>query len=146
MTNYPANLCNNCGFGNKKDNCCKCNNWMGNNKIPARLCADCGFGNKKDNCCKCNNWMGGTQIPANLCSNCGFGNKKDNCCKCGKWAPWFIHLYPNMFIFVFVLKKKKAEGPVDDGCLIPSFLQQRRKFFFLYFPQKSYFHGNCKWV
>lgn len=85
---YPANMCNNCGFGNKKDNCCKCGNWMGSTKIPARICNDCGFGNKKDNCCRCGNWMGSTKIPANICNNCGFGNKKDNCCRCGKWAPY----------------------------------------------------------
>jgi hypothetical protein len=86
MPHHPANLCNNCGFGSKKDNCCKCNKWMGSKKIPARLCNDCGFGSKKDNCCKCDKWMGSNKTPANLCNDCGFGNKKDNCCKCGKWA------------------------------------------------------------
>lgn len=84
---YSAYLCNNCGFGNRKDNCCKCGKWCGSTKIPARLCNDCGFGNRKDNCCVCGKWCGSTKIPAYLCNNCGFGNRKDNCCKCGKWAP-----------------------------------------------------------
>ncbi len=87
LTYYPAVLCNDCGFGNKKDNCCKCGKWMAGRKIPARLCSDCGFGNKKDNCCKCGKWTGSTKIPAYICNDCGFGNKKDYCCKCGKWAP-----------------------------------------------------------
>ena len=84
---HSAYLCNDCGFGNKKDNCCKCGKWRGSTSIPARLCNDCGFGNKKDNCCKCGKWCGSVKIPAYLCNDCGFGNKKDNCCKCGKWAP-----------------------------------------------------------
>ena len=86
-THYSAYLCSNCGFGNRKDNCCKCGKWCGSTKIPARLCSDCGFGNRKDNCCVCGKWCGSTKIPAYLCNNCGFGNRKDNCCKCGKWAP-----------------------------------------------------------
>ena len=90
MTKYPANLCNNCGSGSKKDNCCKCGKWMGNNKIPACLCNNCGSGSKKDNCCKCGKWMGSNKIPVCFCNNCGFGSKKDSCCKCNKWIPWFL--------------------------------------------------------
>ncbi len=82
-----AQLCNNCGFGNKKDNCCKCGKWVANNGVPARLCNDCGFGNKKDNCVKCGKWVANNGVPAQLCNDCGFGNKKENCAKCGKWAP-----------------------------------------------------------
>ena len=78
----PAVLCNDCGFGNKKDNCVACNKWIGSTKISAQLCSDCGFGNKKDNCAKCGKWTGSTKIPAQLCNDCGFGNKKDNCAKC----------------------------------------------------------------
>jgi hypothetical protein len=55
-TKFKAQLCNNCGFGNKKDNCWKCGKWVANNGVPAVLCNDCGFGNKKDNCAKCNKW------------------------------------------------------------------------------------------
>ena len=54
---------------------------------PAHICIDCGFGNKKDDCCKCGKWMPHQKIPANICNDCGFGNKADDCCKCGKWAP-----------------------------------------------------------
>jgi len=82
-----AQLCNNCGFGNKKDNCCKCGKWVACNGVPARLCNDCGFGNKKDNCVKCGKWVANNGVPAQLCNDCGFGNKKENCAKCGKWAP-----------------------------------------------------------
>ncbi len=60
---------------------------MGGTQVPAQLCNNCGFGSKKDNCAKCDKWMGGSKIPANLCNNCGFGSKKDNCVKCGNWAP-----------------------------------------------------------
>lgn len=81
-----AQLCQDCGFGNKKDNCAKCNKWMGNTKITAQLCSDCGSGNKKDNCCKCGKWVASNGVPANLCNDCGFGNKKDNCVKCNKWV------------------------------------------------------------
>ena len=56
VTSFRAQLCNNCGFGNKKDNCVKCGKWVANNGIPAQLCNDCGFGNKKDNCAKCGKW------------------------------------------------------------------------------------------
>ena len=77
-----AMLCNDCGFGNKKDNCVACGKWVGSTKIDAKLCSDCGFGNKKDNCAKCNKWIGSTKIEAKLCNDCGFGNKKDNCAKC----------------------------------------------------------------
>ncbi|MBL7912378.1 MAG: hypothetical protein JNJ41_15055 [Bacteroidia bacterium] len=78
----PAMLCNDCGFGNKKDNCVACDKWVGSTKIAAQLCSDCGFGSKKDNCAKCNKWMGSTKIEAKLCNDCGFGSKKDNCAKC----------------------------------------------------------------
>jgi ribosomal protein L37E len=54
---------------------------------PARLCNNCGFGSKKDDCAKCGKWMGSTKIPARLCDDHGFGSKKDNCVKCGRWAP-----------------------------------------------------------
>ncbi len=86
-TNFPAQLCNSCGFGNKKDNCVTCGKWVANNGVPAKLCNDCGFGNKKDNCVKCGKWVANNGVPAQLCNNCGFGNKKENCAKCGKWAP-----------------------------------------------------------
>jgi ribosomal protein L37E len=81
-----AQLCNTCGFGNKKDNCVKCGKWVGNSGVPARLCGDCGFGNKKDNCAKCGKWVASNGVPAQYCNSCGFGNKKDNCVKCGKWV------------------------------------------------------------
>ena len=54
----------------------------------AILCGGCSFGNKKDNCAKCDKWMGGNKTLAHVCNSCGFGNKKSNCVKCGKWAPW----------------------------------------------------------
>ena len=78
---FRANFCNSCGYGNKVDNCCVCDEWLGTNKTPAFLCNSCGFGNKKDNCVKCNNWCGSTKIPAFLCHTCSFGNKKDHCAK-----------------------------------------------------------------
>ena len=52
-------------------------------KVTAFLCNDCTFGSKKDNCCKCGKWAPSNRVAAYLCSNCGFGNKKDNCVKCG---------------------------------------------------------------
>ncbi len=82
----PAKLCNNCGFGNKADNCVKCGNWVGSTSFPAKLCNNCGFGNKADNCAKCGNWVGSTSYPAKLCNNCGFGSKGNNCVKCGNWV------------------------------------------------------------
>ena len=87
VTQFKAQLCNDCGFGNKKENCVKCGKWVASNGVPAVLCNDCGFGNKKDNCVKCGKWVANNGVPAQLCNDCGFGNKKDNCCKCGKWAP-----------------------------------------------------------
>ncbi len=87
VTSFKAQLCNDCGFGSKKDNCVKCGKWVANNGVPARLCNDCGFGNKKDNCVKCGKWVANNGVPAQLCNDCGFGNKKENCAKCGKWAP-----------------------------------------------------------
>jgi ribosomal protein L37E len=81
-----AKLCSDCGFGNKKDNCAKCNKWIASTKIEAQLCNDCGFGNKKDNCCKCGKWVASNGVQAMLCNDCGFGNKKDNCVKCNKWV------------------------------------------------------------
>ena len=84
-TSYPAMLCINCGFGNKKDNCVKCGRWIANNGVPARLCVNCGFGNKKDNCVKCGKWIGTSGVPAMLCNNCAFGNKKNDCVLCGRW-------------------------------------------------------------
>ncbi|MBK8260308.1 MAG: hypothetical protein IPK80_03100 [Nannocystis sp.] len=60
---------------------------MGDTKIPAHLCNDCGYGAKKDNCCKCNKWLGDTKISAYLCNDCGYRTKKDNCCKCNKYSP-----------------------------------------------------------
>jgi len=80
-----AQLCNDCGFGSKKDNCAKCNKWMGSSKSQAYLCGDCGFGSKKDNCVKCNKWVGSSGVNAQLCNDCSFGSKKDNCSKCSKW-------------------------------------------------------------
>lgn len=51
-------LCSNCSFGSKKDNCTKCDKWMGGNKTPAVICSNCSFGSKKDNCSKCKNgWV-----------------------------------------------------------------------------------------
>ena len=84
---FSAKLCNNCGFGSKKDNCAKCGKWMGNTKMPARLCGDHGFGSKGDNCVVCGKWVGSAKIPAMIGNCCGFGSKKDNCVICGKWAP-----------------------------------------------------------
>ncbi|HWY38052.1 MAG TPA: hypothetical protein VNY73_05805 [Bacteroidia bacterium] len=81
-----AQLCGNCGFGNKKDNCVKCDKWVASSGVKAQLCNDCGFGNKKDNCVKCGKWVASSTVPAQLCGSCGFGNKKDNCVKCGKWV------------------------------------------------------------
>jgi len=80
-----AQLCSDCGFGSKKDNCAKCNKWMGSTKNQAYLCGDCGFGSKKDNCVKCNKWVGSSGVNANICRDCSFGSKKDNCTKCNKW-------------------------------------------------------------
>ena len=60
---------------------------MGGNKTQAILCGSCSFGNKKDNCAKCDKWMGGNKTLAHVCNSCGFGNKKSNCVKCDKWAP-----------------------------------------------------------
>lgn len=85
MESYRAMLCNNCGFGSKKDNCVLCGKWISGSGVPARLCNNCGFGSRKDNCVLCGKWVGSNGIPARLCNNCGFGNRKDNCCKCGKW-------------------------------------------------------------
>lgn len=81
-----AQLCQDCGFGAKKDYCAKCNKWVASNGIPAQLCQDCGFGAKKDNCCKCGKWVASNGVPAKLCQDCGFGAKKDNCVKCNKWV------------------------------------------------------------
>ncbi|HXB42222.1 MAG TPA: hypothetical protein VNZ49_16905 [Bacteroidia bacterium] len=80
-----AQLCGDCGFGNKKDNCAKCGKWVASSGVQAMLCSDCGFGNKKDNCVKCGKWVASSGVKAQLCSDCGFGNKKDNCVKCNKW-------------------------------------------------------------
>ena len=87
LNQTEAFLCNICGFGNKKNNCCVCDQWVPHQefRFRANLCNQCGFGNGKDNCCKCNRWMGGQpKEAAYLCNNCGFGNKKDNCCKLKK--------------------------------------------------------------
>lgn len=86
-THYEARLCNNCGFGSKKDNCVRCGKWVGSRRVPARLCSTHGFGSKKDNCVRCGRWVGSFRQLAYLCGNCGFGSKKDNCAVCGKWAP-----------------------------------------------------------
>ncbi len=82
-----AFLCNNCGFGNKKNDCVKCGKWIGGGGSPAHLCNSCGFGSKKNDCVKCGKWTGSARIPAQLCNSCSFGNKKNNCVKCGKWTP-----------------------------------------------------------
>ena len=84
---YPARLCGDCGFGNKKDNCARCGKWMASTRIPARLCGEHGFGSKKDNCAVCGKWVGSNNQRAFICGDCGFGNKKENCVICGKWAP-----------------------------------------------------------
>lgn len=84
---HRAQLCGDCGFGSKKDNCARCGKWMGSTKIPARLCNDCGFGSKKDNCVKCGRWVGSSGVAAHVCGDCGFGAKKENCAKCARWAP-----------------------------------------------------------
>ena len=84
---FPAYLCNDCGFGNRKENCAKCGRWIGVTRVPARLCNDCGFGSRGSNCVKCGKWIGNSRTPAMLCNDCGFGNRKENCVKCGKWAP-----------------------------------------------------------
>lgn len=81
---YPALLCSNCGFGNKKENCVLCGKWVGGHGVPARLCTSCGFGNKKENCVLCGRWVGSHGVPGQLCSNCGFGTRGKNCVKCGK--------------------------------------------------------------
>lgn len=83
----PAKLCNDCGFGSKKNNCVKCGRWVGTTDIKARLCNNCGFGSKKNDCVKCGRWVGSANIDAKLCNDCGFGAKKENCVKCGKWTP-----------------------------------------------------------
>jgi len=80
-----AQLCSDCGFGSKKDNCVKCNKWVASSGSQAFLCGDCGFGSKKDNCVKCNKWVGSSGVKAQLCGDCSFGSKKDNCSKCSKW-------------------------------------------------------------
>lgn len=81
-----AKLCNDCGFGSRKENCVKCGKWVGSTDIKARLCNNCGFGSKKEYCVKCGKWVGTTNIDAKLCNNCGFGSKQENCVKCGKWT------------------------------------------------------------
>ena len=78
---HPAYLCNSCGFGAKKDNCCVCDKWVAATKYRAQLCTSCGIGAKSDNCSKCGEWCGGAKHPAHLCSDCGFGNRNENCCK-----------------------------------------------------------------
>ena len=82
---HPALLCNDCGFGSKKDNCVKCGKWVGSSKIKGYIGDCCGFGSKKENCVKCGKWVGSTRIHGTLCNDCGFGSKKDNCVICGKW-------------------------------------------------------------
>jgi len=52
--------------------------------VMAQLCGQCGFGNKKDTCVKCGKTTFGRGVMAQLCGQCGFGNKKDSCVKCGK--------------------------------------------------------------
>lgn len=84
-TREKAQLCNDCGFGSKKDNCVKCNKWVASSGSQAYLCGDCSFGSKKDNCVKCNKWVGSSGVKAQLCGDCSFGSKKDNCSKCNKW-------------------------------------------------------------
>lgn len=86
-THYAALLCRNCGFGNKGNNCVRCNRWVANRGVPARLCSTHGFGAKGNNCVRCNRWVGNNRQVAYLCGNCGFGNKKTNCAICGRWAP-----------------------------------------------------------
>lgn len=85
-SHYPAQLCNSCGFGSKKDNCVRCNRWVGSTRHPARLCSSHGFGSKKDNCVRCGKWVGSHHQLAYLCGSCGFGSKKENCVVCGRWA------------------------------------------------------------
>lgn len=84
---HPAMLCNDCGFGSRKDNCVKCGKWMGSTRIPARLCADHGFGSKKENCAHCGKWIGSHRQLAYVGNCCGFGSKQENCVLCDKWAP-----------------------------------------------------------
>ncbi len=85
MSNYQAFICDNCSFGNKKDNCSKCGNWAsGTNRYPAILCSNCGF-SKKDNCVICGNWLSSSRTPAFLCGNCGFSGSGKKCIKCGRY-------------------------------------------------------------
>ena len=55
-SHYPAQLCNSCGFGSKKDNCVRCGKWVGSHHQLAYLCGSCGFGSKKENCVVCGRW------------------------------------------------------------------------------------------
>lgn len=90
MGKEPACLCNNCSFGNKKDNCVKCSKFLGGSKNAAYLCGNCSVGSKKDNCAKCDKWMGGSKTVAMKCNNCGPGK----CVKCGKsvWLQYELKL------------------------------------------------------
>ena len=83
---YPALLCVSCGFGNKIQNCVKCDKWTGSNYYNARICTNCGFGSKRQNCVKCGKWVGSARYEARLCTTCGFGHKDEYCVKCGKWT------------------------------------------------------------
>lgn len=52
----------------------------------AQICDQCGFGSKKDNCVKCGKRISSRGAMAQLCNQCGFGSKKDDYIKCGKRA------------------------------------------------------------
>ena len=84
MTSYGASLCGDCGFSCKKQNCCKCDAWMGRGRTAAKLCGGCGLGAKKDSCVKCKRGIGVIKVPDHLCNICVIKGKKETCCLCGR--------------------------------------------------------------
>lgn len=56
MTHYQAYLCDNCSWSSKKENCVKCDKWIGSSGVLARLCDDFGWSSKKEYCVKCGKW------------------------------------------------------------------------------------------
>ena len=51
----------------------------------AQLCTNCGFGERWKYCVKCGAYTFGKGVPAVLCQNCAFGDRKKHCLKCGRY-------------------------------------------------------------
>jgi hypothetical protein len=78
-----ARLCNNCGFGTKKNDCVLCGKWAPHDFSEARLCKrKCAFGNRKQNCIKCGEWTPMNFTEGRVCRGCGFGNDRRKCAGC----------------------------------------------------------------